>query len=201
MRLGIGVLIAAAVVALMSQAAVAQSFDDCGRLVQGIECVLFERDGGDLYVLDDTGGFAVGSRVRVVGAVDADCVSICQQGRGCITVSRITYCDGPITTCGRLVDGVTCVLLEDDCGRLLVIDETGDFQVGQRVEISGTFDGDCLSICLEAAGCVRGNTIRAAPAGCACGRSGGGGGGIVCPAISGGLLILFGAALVRGRRC
>jgi len=67
-------------------------FDDCGVLVQGVECLLFKADGGGLYVLDNTGDFNVGDRVRVRGVLNPDCVSICMQGNGCIEHNTISVC-------------------------------------------------------------------------------------------------------------
>ena len=76
-------------------------FDDCGVLVQGVECVLFQSDGGGLYVLQNTGGFSVGDRVRVTGGLNPICATICQQGDGCIEDNTIELCDSapPIGAC------------------------------------------------------------------------------------------------------
>lgn len=141
-------------------AAAQDELDTCGELVQGVECVLFETDGGALYVLDDAGPFEVGDRVRVTGQVDPDCVTICQQGDGCVAVDEIVYCDGAVAICGELVEGVTCTLLEDDKGFVFAIEELGDFEVGDRVYVQGTLDTNCVSICQEIDGCIRDNTIR-----------------------------------------
>jgi hypothetical protein len=62
----------------------AGDFDACGILVDGVECTLFESDDGGLFALSDLGAFAVGDRVHVIGAYDPNCVSICQQGNGCV---------------------------------------------------------------------------------------------------------------------
>lgn len=178
-------------------AARADSVDLCGELTAGVECTLFKTGDGRLYVLDDAGKFVVGDRVRVIGERDDDCVSICMQGNGCITVASITYCDDEqITACGKLVDGVECILFEDDKGFLFAIDETGGFSVGDRVQVTGRFESDCISVCIQTTGCIRQNTIRA---GAADGSCPDGGGSIVCPAAAAGLLALSGAGLLRRR--
>jgi hypothetical protein len=59
-------------------------FAECGRLIQGADCVLFQADSGGSYLLDNLAGFAVGDRVRVVGTLDADCFSACLPTSGCI---------------------------------------------------------------------------------------------------------------------
>jgi len=83
----------------------AQSFDECGTLVQGVECVLFRTDGGSEYVLSFEGEFTVGDRVHVSGSIRSDCVTICQEGDGCIDVITIEAVDAqcpapPIEICG-----------------------------------------------------------------------------------------------------
>jgi hypothetical protein len=67
-------------------------FDDCGILVQGVECVLFQADSGGLYVLDNFGEFCVGNRVRVRGVLDPYCMTFCMQGDGCIRYNTISIC-------------------------------------------------------------------------------------------------------------
>lgn len=67
-------------------------FEDCGNIVQGVECVLFEADTGGLYLLDDLGGFGVGDRVFVSGILDPDCFTICLEGDGCIFENTIGAC-------------------------------------------------------------------------------------------------------------
>lgn len=76
-------------------------FDDCGVLVNGAECVLFQSDNGGLFVVQNLGGFAVGDRVRVQGCLNPVCVTICQQGNGCIEDNSIEACnvDPPTGAC------------------------------------------------------------------------------------------------------
>lgn len=166
----------------------AQNVDACGTLIQGTECVLFESNEGGRFVLDDRGQFEVGDEVRVIGELDEGCVSVCQEGEGCIAVASITHCDGDVTICGTLVDGVTCLLLEDDQGFLLAIENQGPFEVGDRVQVNGQFDGGCVTVCQQVTGCVQDNTIRAAPADGPCDPPG----SIICPAAG---LALLGAGV------
>lgn len=90
----LGLLSAALLVGALSTPALAQPFDGCGTLVQGVECVLFQADVGGLYVVP-TSGFLVGDEVRVVGTIDPFCITICQQGNGCI-FGTTTLCDPPL---------------------------------------------------------------------------------------------------------
>ncbi len=79
----------------------AQNFDGCGIMVRGIECVLFQSDDGRLWVLDDRGSFNVGDRVHVAGIIDRECITICQQGSGCIRRNSIELCEPPVN-CGAI---------------------------------------------------------------------------------------------------
>jgi len=67
-------------------------FDDCGLLVQAVECVLFQPDTGGLYLLNNLGKFKVGNHVRVRGILNPSCASICMQGNGCIEYNTISAC-------------------------------------------------------------------------------------------------------------
>lgn len=137
------------------------TFDHCGTLVQGAECILFERDNGKRYVIGPVGDFEIGDRVRIVGRLDRECVSICQEGEGCIDDAEISACDDEtrFNRCGTLVQGTECVLLESAGGRYAV-ENLGDFEVGDRVRVIGTRDDSCASLCQEGDGCVVDNTIR-----------------------------------------
>ncbi len=69
------------------------SFDGCGHLVQGVECVLFYPDGFPLDTLViDIGPFGVGDYVRVVGALELGCPNVCLQGIGCVFDNSIVLC-------------------------------------------------------------------------------------------------------------
>ncbi len=67
-------------------------FDDCGMLVQAVECVLFKPDTGGLYLLNNLDKFQVGDHVRVRGILNPSCASICMQGDGCIEYNTISSC-------------------------------------------------------------------------------------------------------------
>lgn len=69
-------------------------FDECGVIVQGVECVLFQADSGLLLVVN-LAGFSVGDEVRVIGTYDPGCFTICLQGDGCIFDEEILPCDPP----------------------------------------------------------------------------------------------------------
>lgn len=67
-------------------------FDQCGVLVQGVECILFRSDNGELYAIENTGGHAVGEYVRVRGGLNPMCATFCMQGSGCIEGNTIEPC-------------------------------------------------------------------------------------------------------------
>lgn len=79
----------------------AGEFDACGRLVQGAECVLFEGGGGTYYVVGDFSRFRVGDAVRIIGELNPDCVSFCQEGDGCIGNAELF--DPALFPCGTPV--------------------------------------------------------------------------------------------------
>jgi hypothetical protein len=77
----------------------------CGILIQGVECVLFQSDGGVLYTVETTGSFQIGSRVRVRGFLDPSCITFCQQGDGCIRDNTIEVCgEGEELLCDVLAE-------------------------------------------------------------------------------------------------
>ena len=61
---------------------------------------------------------------------------------------------------GTLVQGDECVLFQADIGGLYVLDNLGEFGVGDRVYVMGGFDPNCVSICMEGDGCIRENIIE-----------------------------------------
>lgn len=75
----------------------ASAVTECGTLVQGVECALFQADGADpggRFVLTNLGGFHVGDAVCVTGA-SHPCISICMEGGGCIDVTAIVAAPTP----------------------------------------------------------------------------------------------------------
>jgi hypothetical protein len=76
---------------------------ECGELVQGVECVLFQADSGGLFLLENLDGFNVGDVVEVSGCLDPDCFNICLQGDGCIFQNTITECVPPSETPRTLI--------------------------------------------------------------------------------------------------
>ncbi|MCG3126541.1 MAG: hypothetical protein CHACPFDD_01388 [Phycisphaerae bacterium] len=80
------------------------AFDECGVLVRGVECVLFE-GGGGRYVLSDYGDFKVGDAVRVVGTLNENCISICSDADGCIA-EAVVY-DPVALPCGTEIPSIS----------------------------------------------------------------------------------------------
>ena len=84
---------------------IGRCFEGCGRLFQGIECVLFQADSGGVYQLEFLGGFAPGDRVEVRGCLNPNCVSFCFPPDGCIEDNLIRPC----ADCVPAPDGFSCV--------------------------------------------------------------------------------------------
>ncbi|MGE0480000.1 MAG: hypothetical protein AB7Q17_05955 [Phycisphaerae bacterium] len=127
----------------------ATEFSGCGVLVRGVECVLFAADGGGLYYLGVVDGFAVGDRVHVRGALDPECISICQQGDGCIVDAVVATCGPTIEVCGTLELGAPgCILLHDErTGERYLLDDYGGFGLGDRVFAIGAVVSPCSLHC------------------------------------------------------
>jgi hypothetical protein len=62
--------------------------------------------------------------------------------------------------CGEIIQGVTCPLLfAADSGGVWLLDDYGSFGVGDRVEVIGSADPSCPSICQQG-GCIFQNSIE-----------------------------------------
>lgn len=59
--------------------------------------------------------------------------------------------------CGFLVQGQNCVVFES--GGSYILSDYGRFVVGDFVRVTGTLDEDCVTICDDVDGCIRGATI------------------------------------------
>ncbi len=84
-----------------------ECFSGCGDLFQGVECILFRADSGEVFLLENLGGFTVGDRVFVTGCANSASVSFCMQGNGCIAGNAIE-------PCGRICGGFTGNTCESD---------------------------------------------------------------------------------------
>ncbi len=66
---------------------------------------------------------------------------------------------GGFDVCGVLVQGVECVLFQDDLfGLLWLLDDFGPFNVGDPVRVVGDLDPGCVNLCLQG-GCIHDNCI------------------------------------------
>jgi hypothetical protein len=74
-----------------------------------------------------------------------------------VELVRPGYFDG----CGVLVQGVECVLFQAQDGGLYVLNNLGDFQVGDYVRVRGVLDPYCATFCMQGNGCIENNTISA----------------------------------------
>ncbi|MBP7936973.1 MAG: hypothetical protein KA354_20205 [Phycisphaerae bacterium] len=136
-------------------------FDGCGVITYGpSNCLLFQADTGDLYVLDNLGDFRLGDRVHVTGIVNPDpgCAPGCLGASGCIEGNTIHSC---IEACGVLVQGVECVLFQADRGGLYMLEYLNGFGVGDRVRVTGGWNPNCPTACQQGNSCIVNNTISA----------------------------------------
>ena len=109
---------------------------------EGVTCQAFRGDDGRLYTFAGTATrpLRTGDRIEVTGTRAA--TAICQQGTT-INVSQIVLLDSvapsAIDLTGTITrEGVTCTALRGDDGRLYTIaGQTGGFQPGDRVRITG----------------------------------------------------------------
>jgi hypothetical protein len=117
---------------------IGKCFDDCGKLVVGVECILFQALSGGTYVLDNLGGFQVGDFVRVTGLLNPNCATFCLQGNGCIQMNTIEKCEF-FEGCGTLQVGPqSCTLfVPDDGNQGYVLQNEGGFTIGDHVFVQG----------------------------------------------------------------
>jgi hypothetical protein len=68
--------------------------------------------------------------------------------------------DGPveIDTCGVLVQSGSCVVIAVNGGNY-VLSDYGRYRAGDSVRVVGTADPNCIQICPDADGCIRGATL------------------------------------------
>ena len=90
------------VLALLAPSAASQTtFDGCGTIVPGVTCPkLFQPDAGGLYILQaDLTPYSLGDHLHVQGTIDPGCISICQQGNGCIAPDLLEFCSPAFDLC------------------------------------------------------------------------------------------------------
>lgn len=120
------------------------AFAGCGTLQRGPQtCVIFAADGGEFYLLEYTDGFVEGDSVYVTGPIVEDSL-ICEPFVGpAIERNTIQEC---YNGCGVLGHGPqSCTMFHGDDGRGFVLDEYGDFFIGDRVYVSGPILLDSLA--------------------------------------------------------
>lgn len=137
-------------------------FEGCGVLQAGAEagCLLLQTDTGITFLVFNSGGFSAGDRVWVRGTIDWACFSICMQGDACLIVDSIRFCENQFDGCGRLVQGIECVLFEADEGGLYLLDNLGGFSVGDKVNVKGVIDSCWVSFCATPDGCIINAEVR-----------------------------------------
>jgi hypothetical protein len=92
------IIVVLAASAFAASSASAQVLDSCGTVTRGAECMLFAADSGGEYIAPLPWGSQVGDRLHVAGFLIPDCVSICQQGNGCVSHRyALGPCDSMVT--------------------------------------------------------------------------------------------------------
>jgi hypothetical protein len=123
--------------------------------------------------------------------------------------SAAASAQGSYSDCGTLVSGVTCPLFfQSDSGGLYLLDNYGSYQLGDVVQVQGTLDPNCFTICIQGDGCITVSSIgdctpsnSATPycfgdgsgASCSCGNNAGVGEGCANSSGSGAVLAAAGS--------
>ena len=89
-----------------------REIDECGVLLEGAGCVLFQGAGGKFVVVAG-GDFKFGDAVRVVGTLDTGCVTICKDADGCIRGA--TLYDPAVFPCGTILPNFPSDLVSGLC--------------------------------------------------------------------------------------
>jgi len=82
----------------------------------------------------------------------------------------VSLAPGYFEGCGVLIQGVECILFQADAGGLYVLENIGDFQIGDRVWVLGAMNPDCITICMQGDGCIEDNFIFACSQECEVGK-------------------------------
>ena len=153
-------------------------FSGCGVLINTLNCLLFAMDYGTdgpyypedtiwsmFLILDDYGSFNAGDSVFVSGTLYMTGDSACPAATGKLESNTIDSCGAPLPVpyeaCGLLFQGAECVLFMslDMDSLILVLDNYGQFDVGDTVLVNGTLDLNCDSYCMQGDGCLINNQI------------------------------------------
>ena len=65
----------------------------------------------------------------------------------------------PFELCGTLINGVECILFQAANGKKYILDNYGNFRPGDYIWVTGVYDPNCVSICMEGDGCIKDNEI------------------------------------------
>ena len=144
-----------------------QPIDACGELVQGGTCVLFHPTGlpgAVLLLLENYGSFGVGDSVCVQGVSVVGTPPTCPWASATVINNTITGSNSqrPFDACGELVQGGACVLFHParlPGAVLFLLENYGDFGVGDSVCVHGTSAFEAPPACPWALATVINNTI------------------------------------------
>lgn len=145
---------------------VPDNFEGWGVLDRSSNCLLFAPFGDcKKYVLDDYGLFDDGDEVFISGQLDFD------DQTGCVTANGYIF-DNLIDSSGRyhksfdawgvLIESTNCILFApwNNPFEQYILDNYGEFYVGDTVFVSGSLDLECEKSCQDARGCIVNNTIE-----------------------------------------
>lgn len=137
---------------------IGECFEDCGVLQPGPQgCPIIVLDNNEFLFVENTGGFGFGETVWVQGCRNEQsqiCPPLTAPG---IEDNRIGRC---FEGCGRLIQGIECVLFVADAGGVYQLEFLDGFGPGDRVEVRGCLNPSCVSFCFPPDGCIEDNTIR-----------------------------------------
>jgi hypothetical protein len=136
-------------------------FVGCGQLIYGSQgCTQLLTDAGEAFFVEDLGGFNIGDRVWVHGALKPQS-NVCPPANDpIIEQNTIGSCQaGCDHYCGQLVQGTECVLFRACGGGLYELNDLDGHVVGDRVLVTGCHNPNCSSYCQEGDGCLENSTI------------------------------------------
>ena len=142
---------------------IADCFERTGRIVSQFGCPSLLTADGSRFDLLTFGPFAEGDFVSVQGALDEEINGGCSQPLVNFNSIKEAFGDA-----GTLVNDPTCgpIFVADTIGIKFVLDNTGAFQVGDRVVVTGQIDNECSGPSGCATPCLRGNSIGALTTAC-----------------------------------
>lgn len=139
----------------------ARHFHDTGTIIHRVDRMVFYADRGGIYGLENVGRSVDGECVRVEGMLETNGPGHDRPRDldGMIRRNTIEPASQRIDVVGVLVRGPDKPLLRADNGMLYVVNDSGDFDVGDRVRVTGMRVPLCVTIYEHGDACILNDTI------------------------------------------